>query len=58
MDGGLRPGFGADLHGADAAKLRRRRNNYATPRSAASVRVAWPAADVGGIPPQGGIEAA
>jgi acetyl-CoA carboxylase carboxyltransferase component len=24
-------------------------NNYATPRSAASVRVAWPAADVGGI---------
>jgi acetyl/propionyl-CoA carboxylase alpha subunit/acetyl-CoA carboxylase carboxyltransferase component len=33
-------------------------NNYATPRSAASVRVAWPAADVGGIPPEGGIEAA
>ncbi|HJQ55545.1 MAG TPA: carboxyl transferase domain-containing protein, partial [Vineibacter sp.] len=33
-------------------------NNYATPRAAASVRVAWPAADVGGIPPEGGIEAA
>ena len=33
-------------------------NNYATPRSKASVRVAWPAADVGGIPPEGGIEAA
>jgi acetyl-CoA carboxylase carboxyltransferase component len=33
-------------------------NNYATPRSAASVRLAWPAADVGGIPPEGGIEAA
>jgi acetyl-CoA carboxylase carboxyltransferase component len=33
-------------------------NNYATPRAGASVRVAWPAADVGGIPPEGGIEAA
>jgi acetyl/propionyl-CoA carboxylase alpha subunit/acetyl-CoA carboxylase carboxyltransferase component len=33
-------------------------NNYATPRMAASVRVTWPAADVGGIPPEGGIEAA
>jgi acetyl-CoA carboxylase carboxyltransferase component len=33
-------------------------NNYATPRAAKSVRVAWPAADVGGIPPEGGIEAA
>jgi acetyl/propionyl-CoA carboxylase alpha subunit/acetyl-CoA carboxylase carboxyltransferase component len=33
-------------------------NNYATPQSRASVRVAWPAADVGGIPPEGGIEAA
>jgi acetyl/propionyl-CoA carboxylase alpha subunit/acetyl-CoA carboxylase carboxyltransferase component len=33
-------------------------NNYATPRSSVSVRVAWPAADVGGIPPEGGIEAA
>jgi acetyl-CoA carboxylase carboxyltransferase component len=33
-------------------------NNFATPRSKASVRVAWPAADVGGIPPEGGIEAA
>ncbi|MEZ5228637.1 MAG: carboxyl transferase domain-containing protein [Acidimicrobiales bacterium] len=33
-------------------------NNYATPRSAATVRVAWPSADVGGIPPEGGIEAA
>ena len=33
-------------------------NNYATPRSKPSVRVAWPAADVGGIPPEGGIEAA
>jgi len=33
-------------------------NNYATPRARPSVRVAWPAADVGGIPPEGGIEAA
>ncbi len=33
-------------------------NNFATPLSRASVRVAWPAADVGGIPPEGGIEAA
>ncbi|MGB5757920.1 MAG: carboxyl transferase domain-containing protein, partial [Acidimicrobiales bacterium] len=33
-------------------------NNYATPRASASVRVTWPAADVGGIPPEGGIEAA
>jgi hypothetical protein len=28
-------------------------NNYATPRVEPSVRVAWPAADVGGIPPEG-----
>ncbi len=33
-------------------------NNYATPSSRASVRVTWQAADVGGIPPEGGIEAA
>ncbi len=33
-------------------------NNYATPRENAAVRVVWPAADVGGIPPEGGIEAA
>ena len=33
-------------------------NNYASPRSQPSVRVVWPAADVGGIPPEGGIEAA
>ena len=33
-------------------------NNYATPRAQPSMRVAWPAADVGGIPPEGGIEAA
>ena len=33
-------------------------NNYATPRSQPSIRVVWPAADVGGIPPEGGIEAA
>jgi acetyl-CoA carboxylase carboxyltransferase component len=33
-------------------------NNYATPQSRPSVRVSWPAADVGGIPPEGGIEAA
>jgi acetyl-CoA carboxylase carboxyltransferase component len=33
-------------------------NNYATPRAQPSVRVTWPAADVGGIPPEGGIEAA
>ncbi len=33
-------------------------NNYATPRTQPSIRVTWPAADVGGIPPEGGIEAA
>jgi acetyl/propionyl-CoA carboxylase alpha subunit/acetyl-CoA carboxylase carboxyltransferase component len=33
-------------------------NNYATPKGQASARVVWPAADVGGIPPEGGIEAA
>ena len=33
-------------------------NNYAPPRSRPSGRVAWPAADMGGIPPEGGIEAA
>ncbi|HEX7038316.1 MAG TPA: carboxyl transferase domain-containing protein [Pseudomonadales bacterium] len=33
-------------------------NNYATPRAEPSMRVVWPAADVGGIPPEGGIEAA
>ncbi len=33
-------------------------NNYATPVGRVSARVAWPAADVGGIPPEGGIEAA
>ncbi|MCE2486116.1 MAG: ATP-grasp domain-containing protein [Desulfurellaceae bacterium] len=33
-------------------------NNYATPRSRPSMRVAWPATDAGGIPPEGGIEAA
>lgn len=33
-------------------------NNYATPKATASARVVWPAADVGGIPPEGGIEAA
>ena len=33
-------------------------NNFATPRSGASARVVWPAADAGGIPPEGGIEAA
>lgn len=33
-------------------------NNYATPRSRPSTRVIWPAADTGGIPPEGGIEAA
>ena len=33
-------------------------NNYATPQERPSVRVTWPAADVGGIPPEGGIEAA
>ncbi len=33
-------------------------NNYATPRITPEVRVAWPSADVGGIPPEGGIEAA
>src|ERR1700736_1709976 len=32
--------------------------NFAPPRSGVSARVAWPAADVGGIPPEGGIEAA
>ena len=33
-------------------------NNWATPQATPSVRVVWPAADVGGIPPEGGIEAA
>ncbi|HEX4183974.1 MAG TPA: carboxyl transferase domain-containing protein, partial [Caulobacteraceae bacterium] len=33
-------------------------NNWATPREGASARAVWPAADVGGIPPEGGIEAA
>ncbi|HEY2709729.1 MAG TPA: carboxyl transferase domain-containing protein [Caulobacteraceae bacterium] len=33
-------------------------NNFATPRSGVSARVVWPAADAGGIPPEGGIEAA
>ena len=33
-------------------------NNYATPRRQRNARVVWPAADVGGIPPEGGIEAA
>ncbi len=33
-------------------------NNYATPQLQPNVRVAWPATDVGGIPPEGGIEAA
>ena len=33
-------------------------NNYATPLNRPAVRVCWPAADVGGIPPEGGIEAA
>jgi acetyl-CoA carboxylase carboxyltransferase component len=33
-------------------------NNYATPKGHVSARVVWPAADVGGIPPEGGIEAA
>ena len=33
-------------------------NNYATPRSRPSMPIAWPSADVGGIPPEGGIEAA
>ena len=33
-------------------------NNYATPLNRPNVRVAWPSADVGGIPPEGGIEAA
>jgi acetyl/propionyl-CoA carboxylase alpha subunit/acetyl-CoA carboxylase carboxyltransferase component len=33
-------------------------NNQATPSARPSVRVIWPAADLGGIPPEGGIEAA
>ena len=33
-------------------------NNFATPQSRPSMRVVWPSADVGGIPPEGGIEAA
>ncbi len=33
-------------------------NNYATPQDRPSMRVTWPAADTGGIPPEGGIEAA
>ncbi|MGK0169169.1 MAG: acetyl/propionyl-CoA carboxylase alpha subunit/acetyl-CoA carboxylase carboxyltransferase component [Gammaproteobacteria bacterium] len=33
-------------------------NNYATPLARPSIRVTWPSADTGGIPPEGGIEAA
>ena len=33
-------------------------NNYASPFARPTVRVTWPAADTGGIPPEGGIEAA
>jgi acetyl-CoA carboxylase carboxyltransferase component len=33
-------------------------NNWATPQSRIGARVVWPSADVGGIPPEGGIEAA
>ena len=33
-------------------------NSFATPSARAAIRVVWPAADVGGIPPEGGIEAA
>ncbi len=33
-------------------------NNYATPLERPSVRLTWPAADTGGITPEGGIEAA
>lgn len=33
-------------------------NNYATPLRQPALRVAWPSADTGGIPPEGGIEAA
>ena len=33
-------------------------NGQATPTRQPNVRVCWPAADVGGIPPEGGIEAA
>ncbi len=33
-------------------------NNYASPLARGGARVVWPAADVGGIPPEGGIEAA
>ena len=33
-------------------------NNWATPRREVSTRVVWPATDAGGIPPEGGIEAA
>ena len=33
-------------------------NHQATPTRQPNVRISWPAADVGGIPPEGGIEAA
>ena len=33
-------------------------NNYATPLACPAMRVVWPSADMGGIPPEGGIEAA
>jgi len=33
-------------------------NNFAAPRSDADMRIIWPSADMGGIPPEGGIEAA
>ena len=49
----------ADLHGHHAAQLRRGRQQLRDARAAGvSARVVWPAADVGGIPPEGGIEAA
>ena len=58
VDGGVRPGRGADLHRDHAAQLRRRRQQPGDAAARPSMRVAWPAADVGGIPPEGGIEAA
>lgn len=33
-------------------------NNFAAPRADADMRIIWPSADMGGIPPEGGIEAA
>jgi acetyl-CoA carboxylase carboxyltransferase component len=54
----VRPGRGADVLGADAAQLRRRRQQPGDADPPPNVRVTWPAPDVGRHPAEGGIEAA